>query len=319
MSKPEPQMESIFSDDFFLFIRASEDMANALAREFSRLPSTLREVEISVDVNSDVRVRQQYRSLRQSLVQGVSNTLDFLNLLKDILLLKEDMERWGWIDKELENAASSVNFRGIITDKKSSCPLLCDFENEVLIRIEGLRKVREKLYAVYQQIQEETGALFVMVSGRSYTDVTLASTDITLSSLWLAKNATVGVLAVGTVVFALGLTGISSFCSQLISGIRIPLTIFFLAFLAFGYRSLYNKCFELEQEHVRRNEAVSTLNGVISTIISHRVTFQAAIQMHFNELQAIRVFGNRFFCQSSSIKEIEAKKAELQYVMNCLQ
>ena len=70
-------MESVFSDEFFSFIKTSEDMAHALAGEFSHLPSTLRDLERSVDLNSDITIRQRYGSLRQRLLHGVCKTLDF--------------------------------------------------------------------------------------------------------------------------------------------------------------------------------------------------------------------------------------------------
>ena len=317
-------MESIFSDDLFAFIRTSEAMAYAVARGFGSLPSILREMERSVDVNSNVVIRQQYRSLRQSLAYGVSKTLDFVDLLKDILWLRQNQERWGIINKELENASSSTNYVGALSDKQSLCPHLFDLDNELVIRLEGLRKAHETLYSAYQQFEEDRRALLAMI-GHSYTDMALTAngivpTDLTMSSFWFAKNATLGVFAVGTMVLVLGLTGISPFCSRLISGIRIPLTIFFLACLAFGYRSLSRKRSSLEREQVRRDEAVSALNSVISEIVGHAgVKARAAFQMRSRELQVIRLSAEQFFSQSQLSKQIEANRVELQGVMNSLQ
>ena len=316
-------MESIFSDDLFAFIRASEAMAYAVARGFGSLPSILRELERSVDVNRNVVIRQQYRSLRQSLAYGVSKTLDFVDLLKDVLWLRQNQERWGIINKELENASSSTNYVGALSDKQSLCPHLFDLDNELVIRLDGLRKAHETLYSAYQQFEEDRRALLAMI-GHSYTLTAngVVPTDLIMSSFWFAKNATLGVLAVGTMVLVLGLTGISPFCSRLISGIRIPLTIFFLACLAFGYRSLSRKRSSLEQEQVKRDEAVSTLNSAISEIIGHAgVKVRAAFKMRSRELQVIRLSAEQFFSQSqlSSLKQIEANRAELQGVMNSLQ
>ena len=122
-------MESVFSDELFSFTKTSEDMAHTLAGEFSHLPSTLRDLERSVGLNSDIRIRQLYRSLRLRLLHGVCKTLDFLDLLRDILWITQDQERWGRTEKELGNAARSAGYPGAVIDKMSTCLHLLDLDN----------------------------------------------------------------------------------------------------------------------------------------------------------------------------------------------
>ena len=53
----------------------------------------------------------------------------FLDLLRDILWITQDQERWGRIEKELDNAASSAGYPGAVIDKMSTCLHLFDLDN----------------------------------------------------------------------------------------------------------------------------------------------------------------------------------------------
>jgi hypothetical protein len=300
------QISSLLSGDLSEYIRRNLAVAHGLASAFQRLPPALDQLRTTlVDPNGDVTVHQQYRSLCRNLREVGSEALAFMDLLESVLSLRGDRERWARIDGELLTASAETDLSG---GDVQSYPHLLGFEEEMRIRMEGLGRVRDKLCSSAQQVEVDRRALFVQ-SGYS-------SVDLMLRGVQTAKHAAIGIFALGTVIFLLGVSGISSQMAYF----SHPLCLMFLVCLGLVYQFLYSKQSSLERDKMRGNEAISAANDVTSEICSHSVTLIWEATQKGAPLPQVRLSAEKFFKAKGEEDQenLQKSKSELRRVINSI-
>ncbi|CAI8035045.1 hypothetical protein GBAR_LOCUS19675 [Geodia barretti] len=290
---------------------------------FQRLQPALQELERSIDLSSDVVVRQQYRTLRRSLSRGISKVIDVFDLLKGILCLKRDRKRWERINIELTTTTDSEDDPGTSVDNETTFRHLLDFEAELKIRVDELNEAQRKVCMACHQIKSDQQE-FLAMCGYSYrlpnNEISVASTDLILSSLWIAKFATLSILTFGAWILFLGLmTSANPLMKNILLGFRFQLGVVFLVFLAVCHRLFSRKYRSLESERLRRMEAVRTMNMIISEICNHsEVNSMDRKRVPMSE---IRITTDRFFSlthHEDLFNYSDANRAELQEIMSAL-
>ena len=258
----------------------------------------LQQLEKSVDLKSKVTVREQYKAFRRSLADGIGKLLDFIDLLIAVQSLRLKVETWKKIDKELK-ACSLHQETDNNMDKRSCCQSLFDFEEELRIRIEGMKATHNKTRAACQQIENNLQALLAMRSYSSVCFSRLTGYDITHFPLTRVHS----LFIIGTAVLLLGLTGLSSTLSKILFVARIPLGVIFLLCLAKGYRSLPRRHLNLER--------------IVPEICSHtRISIGEVVQKRLIASD-IRMHAENLFSWHQE-SDLETKRAELQEIMNNL-
>ena len=308
LSMSGPRVESLFSEGLFTFITVSVDLSYSLAGDFECLPPALQELERVFDVDTDVLLREKYRTFRRSVSQGISKAREFTVLLKGILSLNQDQERWGRIDKELQAVASySGGF-----DKHSVCPHFYDFEEDLKLRVDRLKDAHTRLSYACQEIESEKQSLFTALMHTS-----APKSSVMLACVWFAKNTLFGLVTFGTAVLFLGLTNFSLCCRKVLNLIKVPFWVMFLICLAVGYKALSRKYQSLESELLRGKSSVSV---AINNIRSHVGISLAQVVWKSVSASQIKLTAGRFFSQwqQRDLEQLETQRSELQQLMNCI-
>ena len=299
-------------------------MFYSLMGGFQRLQPALQELERSIDFSSDVVVREQYRTLRRSLSCGINKAIDVFDLLKGILRLKRDRKRWERIHIELTTTTDSADDPRTSVDNEATFRHLRDFEAELKMRVDELNEAQRKVSMACQQIKSDQRE-FLATCGYSYrlanNEISVASTDLTLSSLWIAERATLNILTFGSWIFVLGLmTSVNLPMNNILLGFRFQLGVVFLVLLAVCHQLLSRKYRSLERERSRRMKAVRTMNMIISEICDHsEVNSMDRKRVPMSE---IRITTDSFFSlthHEDLFNYSDAIRAELQEIKSALE
>ena len=308
-------METLISEDLLSFVSESHEMLNDIANELRHLPSALQVLESSLETESELSFGQQYRSLRQSLLNCVAKTIESLDLLKGVVSLKNNKDRWERIDKELR-ATEESSAEAETTDKATLYPFLSDFEEELRIRVEGLKSAQEELRMACQDIEHEHQMMLAVCGDRS------ALTLLTVAGLKLAKGTTLGAFAVSSLVLVLGVTGLSPLCSRLMLDTEIPLRFAFFLFLAIFYRSLSRLCTAIEENGgSARNEYAASMTSVVANISKHAKTNVVEMAMTMESVGQVRQSVSKFFSSTNQEEDegFEEERAKLMELFKTLQ
>ena len=148
-----PQVDSLFSENLFTYMRRYLDGCRGLVSAFQRLSPALQQIKSALNLDGDVRIGRQYRTLCRSVRHGAEQTLVVTDLLDGVQSMKQNRQRWERIDRELGAAIEGTSTVG------QQYTYLRDFESELSVRMEGLLRAQDKLRMACQQIKEENKAL----------------------------------------------------------------------------------------------------------------------------------------------------------------
>ena len=289
MAMSGPQVESLLSDNLSTYLREYLDRSRGLVSAFQRLSPALQQLKSFLNLDGDVRIGRQYRTLCRSVRHGAEQTLVVTDLLDGVQSMKQNRQRWERIDRELGAAIEGTSTVG------QQYTYLRDFESELSVRMEGLLRAQDKLRIACQQIKQENNAL----NGQS----TVGST----TSFWHIRYTHFGVVALCILVL------VSPFCSQFLYG-RFgfpPYLTYSLIFLG-GCCSMY-LMWKYQKRKAKENEIFTEVNKLVLEIYDLGETSIRTAVRRSTFLPQVKSAVERFFNQPDH-ENIEKYKAELKFL-----
>ena len=303
-------VQSFLARDPSLHITKNLEFVDRLVMAFQRVVPAMQELESGVLPLEDVRVRHQYRVLCRNLQRGAQETQVLAELVEGVVRTSRDEDRRVRIYDELNSTQDEY-------------PRFRDFEAELKVRLEGVRKTQANLATLCQQIEEDSALLF----GSTCPSNKLGSTR---RNALLIKNIAFGALSFGTLLLALGLADKGPLYSPKMNKILfILLHVCYGGIMAAcldGWKHYSAKYLMLQEGSNVEGETnpnlvagslnifVSELKEIVLLVGTYRAELETA---DYSELPAseVKVALDRFFTVGIDPKQIETSKAMLQGVI----
>ena len=324
-----PQVDSLFSENLFTYFRRYLEGCRGLVSAFQRLSPALQQIKSFLNLDGDVRIGHQYRTLRRSVRHGAEQTLVVTDLLDGVQSMKQNRQRWERIDRELGAAIEGTSTVG------QQYTYLRDFESELSVRMEGLLRDQDKLRIACQQMKQEYKAL----NGHS----TVGST----TSFW--RNSILGSCIRGCIrgcirlgcilecmhygLVALILVLVSPYCSEILYD-RFgfpPYLTYFLIFLGgccycccccCCCKDLISKYFKdlirkYQNKQAKENEIFTEVDNLVSEIHNLGGISVRRVDRRSILLPEVRVAVERFFKENTEQdhENIQKFRAELRFLI----
>ena len=308
------RVESLLGKDPSLWIKKNLGIVDGLLSSFQRIQPALQQLKATLNFDDDVRVKHQFLTLSRSVRGSAEQTIVFIDRLHGILSLRRDEPRRARIFRELESAVQSdYSLESMSTLSASSgyqqmFPQLFDFDDELRVRLEGVKEAQDSLNTICRQIQQNV----IAVTETSHYH----QRDMTIWGVWISRNAAFGALTFGALIFALGLSGISPSYSKWLFGLlNVPFGIAFLACLGICCKCLSAKYSQLNNGMVRVNEADSTLRNISSEMICCTGEKTGALVRKSVLISEVRVEVEKFFNYDEEDERIKSYKTELERII----
>ena len=303
------RVDSLLGRDPSSWIRKNLGIVDSLLSTFQRIQPALQQLKAALNFDKDIRVKHQFRTLSGSVRNCAEQTVVFIDRLHGILSIRGDEARRGRIFMELESAIQSdcslESMSSASSEYQNTFPQLFDFEDELRVRLEGMKEAQDSLNSICRQIQQNV----------HYHH----QRDMTIWSVWMSRNAAFGVLTFGALMFALGLSGISPSYSQWLFGLlNVPFGIAYLACLGICCKCLSAKYSQLSNSVLRVNEAGGTLRSIASEMICCTGEKTGALVRKSVLVSEVRVGVEKFFNFNEEDKRINSYKIEMERIISSL-
>ena len=314
------RVESLLCKDPSTWIQKNVGIVDGLLSAFQQIVPALQQLRTPLNFDKDVVVKQQYMKLCRRLRNCAEQTLAFIDRLSGVLSLRRDEPRRARIFTEFQ--AIAISDSSVYSLESSStaipdsgyrkmCPQLYDLEDELRVRLEGLKKAQDALNELCGQIDQDI--LDVVQAGHS------SRSEVMVWSVWLTRNAAFGALTFGALVFALGISGVSPFYNKWLFGVlNIPFGIAYLACLGVCCKCLSAKYAQLNNGTVSVNEAIITLRSISSEMACSTGGNTGALARKAVLIPEIRVAMESFFSDKKEEIHIKHCKTEIEQVISIL-
>ena len=298
-------VQSILSRDPSIHITKNLEFVNGLVSAFQHVVPAVRELGSGALSLDDVRVAHQYRALCRNVHRGAQDAIVLAELVEGVVRMSRDEDRRARIYDELDSAQGAY-------------PKLRDFEAELRVRLEGVRKMQAKLATLSQQIEQESSALLRSTSSSSRYNGTLRK-----RYALLARNIAFGALSFGTLLLALGLVDKGPLYSPALNKY-----VFILLHISFGgamaacldgwkhySASLQGGPNGVNLVDETLNSFVSELKQIVLSAGNDGAKFGTVVHDEL-PVSEVKVALDRFFAVNVDSTQIETSKALLQEVIS---
>ena len=314
-----PQVDSLFSENLFTYMRRYLDGCRGLVSAFQRLSPSLQQLKSFLNLDGDVRIGRQYRTLCRSVRHGAEQTLVVTDLLDGVQSMKQNRQRWERIDRELGAAIEGTSTVG------QQYAFLRDFESELSVRMEGLLRAQDKLRMACQQIKQENKAL----KGRSTASSTTGFWPNIIPGFIRGIRSGYILEYIHFGLVALILVLVSPYCSQfLYDRFRFPpyltYSLIFLGGCCYCCccKYLIRKYFKdlirkYQKKQAKENEIFTEVDNLVSEINNLGEISVRTVDRRTTFLPQVRVAVERFFKENTEKdhENIQKYRAELRVLI----